>query len=125
MRSIRPIGHETIGWKTEIKNLNSFKNAKAALEYEHARQIRVLEAGEKIVQSTLLWDAENGKTRLMRSKEEAHDYRYFPEPDLPPVRVSQDWVDKVRAQIPELPAAKRSEERRVGKECRSRWSPYH
>jgi len=105
--SIRPRGQETLGTKTEIKNLNSFKNAKSALEYEHARQIRVLEAGEKIVQSTLLWDAENGKTRLMRSKEEAHDYRYFPEPDLPPVRVSQDWIDKVRAQIPELPAAKR------------------
>jgi len=105
--SIRPRGQETLGTKTEIKNLNSFKNAKAALEYEHARQIRVLDAGEKIVQSTLLWDAENGKTRLMRSKEEAHDYRYFPEPDLPPVRVSQDWIDKVRAQIPELPAAKR------------------
>ncbi|MBV8879091.1 MAG: Asp-tRNA(Asn)/Glu-tRNA(Gln) amidotransferase subunit GatB [Planctomycetaceae bacterium] len=105
--SIRPRGQEKFGTKTEIKNLNSFKNAKAALEYEHARQIRVLDGGEKIVQSTLLWDAENNKTRLMRSKEEAHDYRYFPEPDLPPVHVSQDWIDKVRAQIPELPAAKR------------------
>jgi aspartyl-tRNA(Asn)/glutamyl-tRNA(Gln) amidotransferase subunit B len=105
--SVRPRGQEKFGTKTEIKNLNSFKNAKAALEYEHARQIRALENGEKIVQSTLLWDAENGKTRLMRSKEEAHDYRYFPEPDLPPVRVSQDWINKVRAQIPELPAAKR------------------
>jgi len=105
--SVRPRGQAKFGTKTEIKNLNSFKNAKAALEYEHARQIRVLEGGEKIVQSTLLWDAENNKTRLMRSKEEAHDYRYFPEPDLPPVSVSQDWIDKVRAQIPELPAAKR------------------
>ena len=105
--SIRPRSQERFGTKTEIKNLNSFKNAKAALEYEHARQIRVLEAGEKIVQSTLLWDAENNRTRLMRSKEEAHDYRYFPEPDLPPVTVSLDWIERVRAQIPELPAAKR------------------
>src|SRR5579862_259612 len=105
--SIRPRGQEKFGTKTEIKNLNSFKNAKAALEYEHARQIRALESGEKILQSTLLWDAENNRTRLMRSKEEAHDYRYFPEPDLPPVKVSQDWIDTVRRQIPELPAAKR------------------
>ncbi len=105
--SVRPRGQEKFGTKTEIKNLNSFKNAKAALEYEHARQIRVLESGEKIVQSTLLWDAETGKTRLMRTKEEAHDYRYFPEPDLPPVRVSKEWIDAVRARIPELPAAKR------------------
>ena len=105
--SIRPRGQETLGTKTEIKNLNSFKNAKAALEFEHARQIRALDSGEKIVQSTLLWDAENNKTRLMRTKEDAHDYRYFPEPDLPPVRVSQEWIDKVRGQIPELPAAKR------------------
>ncbi len=105
--SIRPRGQEKFGTKTEIKNLNSFKNAKAALEYEHARQIRVLESGEKIIQSTLLWDAETNKTRLMRTKEEAHDYRYFPEPDLPPVRVSKEWIDAVRAQIPELPAAKR------------------
>jgi aspartyl-tRNA(Asn)/glutamyl-tRNA(Gln) amidotransferase subunit B len=105
--SVRPRGQEKFGTKTEIKNLNSFKNAKAALEYEHARQIRVLEAGERIVQSTLLWDAENNKTRLMRTKEEAHDYRYFPEPDLPPVRVAQEWIDQVRVQIPELPAAKR------------------
>jgi aspartyl-tRNA(Asn)/glutamyl-tRNA(Gln) amidotransferase subunit B len=105
--SVRPRGQEKFGTKTEIKNLNSFKNAKAALEYEHARQIRALESGEKIIQSTLLWDAETNKTRLMRTKEEAHDYRYFPEPDLPPVRVSKEWIDAVRAQIPELPAAKR------------------
>jgi aspartyl-tRNA(Asn)/glutamyl-tRNA(Gln) amidotransferase subunit B len=105
--SIRPRGQEKFGTKTEIKNLNSFKNAKAALEYEFARQVKAVEAGEKIIQSTLLWDAEHNKTRLMRTKEEAHDYRYFPEPDLPPVRVSQDWIGKVKAQIPELPAAKR------------------
>jgi len=105
--SLRPRGQEKFGTKTEIKNLNSFKNAKAALEYETVRQARALDSGEKIIQSTLLWDAENNKTRLMRTKEEAHDYRYFPEPDLPPVKVSDDWIAKVTAQIPELPAAKR------------------
>jgi aspartyl-tRNA(Asn)/glutamyl-tRNA(Gln) amidotransferase subunit B len=105
--SIRPRGQEKFGTKTEIKNLNSFKNAKAALEYEYGRQIKAVEAGEKIIQSTLLWDAEHNRTRLMRTKEEAHDYRYFPEPDLPPVRISQEWIGKVKAQIPELPAAKR------------------
>jgi len=105
--SVRPRGQEKFGTKTEIKNLNSFKNAKAALEYEFARQIRVIEAGDKIIQSTLLWDVEKNQTRLMRTKEEAHDYRYFPEPDLPPIRVSDDWIGRVKAQIPELPAAKR------------------
>src|SRR5436190_2587617 len=105
--SIRPRGQEKLGTKTEIKNLNSFKNAKSALEYEFARQVRAVDAGERIIQSTLLWDAENNRTRLMRTKEEAHDYRYFPEPDLPPIKVSQEWIRKVQAQIPELPAAKR------------------
>jgi aspartyl-tRNA(Asn)/glutamyl-tRNA(Gln) amidotransferase subunit B len=105
--SIRPRGQEKFGTKTEIKNLNSFKNARAALEYEFARQVRVVEGGDRIVQSTLLWDAEDNKTRLMRTKEEAHDYRYFPEPDLPPIKVSEEWIGRVRAQIPELPAAKR------------------
>ena len=105
--SIRPRGQKEYGTKTEIKNLNSFKNAKAALEYEYARQVRAIDAGEKIIQSTLLWDAEKNQTRLMRTKEEAHDYRYFPEPDLPPVKVTEEWIGKVRALIPELPAAKR------------------
>jgi aspartyl-tRNA(Asn)/glutamyl-tRNA(Gln) amidotransferase subunit B len=105
--SVRPRGQEKFGTKTEIKNLNSFKFAKAALEYEFARQVRALESGERIVQETRLWDVEKAMTRTMRSKEEAHDYRYFPEPDLPPLKVSADWVEKVRASIPELPAAKR------------------
>ena len=105
--SVRPRGQEKFGTKTEIKNLNSFKNAKAALEYEFARQIRVIQGGDRIIQSTLLWDVEKNQTRLMRTKEEAHDYRYFPEPDLPPVKVSDEWIGKVKAQIPELPAAKR------------------
>ena len=106
--SIRPRGQEKLGTKTEIKNLNSFKYAKAALEYEFARQVRALEAGERIVQETRLWDTDKNVTRTMRSKEEAHDYRYFPEPDLPPLQVTADWVARVRASIPELPAAKRA-----------------
>jgi aspartyl-tRNA(Asn)/glutamyl-tRNA(Gln) amidotransferase subunit B len=106
--SVRPRGQEKLGTKTEIKNLNSFKFAKAALEYEFSRQVRALEAGERIVQETRLWDVERAMTRTMRSKEEAHDYRYFPEPDLPPLRVSEAWVSEVKASIPELPAAKRA-----------------
>ena len=105
--SIRPRGQEKFGTKTEIKNLNSFKNAKAALEYEFARQVRVIDGGDRIIQSTLLWDVEKNQTRLMRTKEEAHDYRYFPEPDLPPIKVSNEWIAKVKSEIPELPAAKR------------------
>ncbi len=106
--SIRPRGTGPFGVKVEVKNLNSFKNAKAALEYEYGRQVKAVEAGEKITQETRLWDAEKGVTRVMRSKEEAHDYRYFPEPDLPPIRVDEAWVARVRASIPELPAAKRA-----------------
>jgi aspartyl-tRNA(Asn)/glutamyl-tRNA(Gln) amidotransferase subunit B len=106
--SVRPKGQEKLGTKTEIKNLNSFKNAKAAFEYEFARQVKAIESGERIVQETRLWDAEKGVTRTMRSKEEAHDYRYFPEPDLPPVKIPAAWVEKVRAGIPELPAQKRA-----------------
>ena len=106
--SVRPRGQEKYGTKTEIKNLNSFKNAKAALEVEFARHVKALEAGERIVQETRTYDAERNTTRTMRSKEEAHDYRYFPEPDLPPLRVGADFVEKVRASIPELPAAKRA-----------------
>ncbi len=106
--SVRPRGTEPFGTKVEVKNVNSFKFAKAALEYEYTRQARAVEAGERIVQETRLWDAEKGQTRPMRSKEEAHDYRYFPEPDLPPVRIPEEWVAKARATLPELPAAKRA-----------------
>ncbi len=106
--SVRKKGVETLGTKTEIKNLNSFKNAKAAFEYEFARQVKALEAGERIVQETRLWDVEKGVTRTMRSKEEAHDYRYFPEPDLPPMKVDAAWIERIRAEIPELPAQKRA-----------------
>jgi aspartyl-tRNA(Asn)/glutamyl-tRNA(Gln) amidotransferase subunit B len=105
--SVRPKGTEPFGVKVEVKNLNSFKNAKAALEYEAGRQIKTIEAGGKISQETRLWDAEKGVTRVMRSKENENDYRYFPEPDLPPIKVDAAWVARVRASIPELPAAKR------------------
>ncbi|HYE99833.1 MAG TPA: Asp-tRNA(Asn)/Glu-tRNA(Gln) amidotransferase subunit GatB, partial [Planctomycetota bacterium] len=106
--SVRRKGAAQLGTKVEVKNLNSFKFAKAAMEYEFARQAKAVEAGERIVQETRLWDVDRGMTRTMRTKEEAHDYRYFPEPDLPPVRVPSEWIEQVRAQLPELPAAKRA-----------------
>ncbi len=105
--SVRPRGATELGTKTEIKNLNSFKFARAALEYESDRQIRAIKAGEKIVQETRLWDTSRNVTRSMRTKEEAHDYRYFPEPDLPPIRVPEEWIAKARASLPELPHARR------------------
>ncbi len=101
--SVRPVGSDTFGVKTEVKNMNSFKNVERALTYEINRQIQVLESGGKIVQETLLWDANEGIARPMRSKEEAHDYRYFPEPDLVPLAVSAEWIDAIRAALPELP----------------------
>lgn len=101
--SVRLRGQEKLGTRTEIKNLNSFRALEKAIEYEAKRQIEAIEDGEEIVQETRTWDEAKGVTRSMRSKEEAHDYRYFPEPDLPPLRISQDWVDKVRSSMPELP----------------------
>jgi len=106
--SLRPVGHKTLGTKTEIKNLNSFKAVKDALHYEIKRQAEVLSGGGRIVQETRLWDDAQGVTRSMRSKEEAHDYRYFPEPDLVPIDLSRAMLDAVRAGLPELPQAKRS-----------------
>ncbi len=106
--SVRPRGTSGLGVKTEIKNVNSFRFAKAAIEYEAARQIRALESGERIVQETRLWDSERGVTRPMRTKEEEHDYRYFPEPDLPPVRIGDEWIARVKSEIPEMPGAKRA-----------------
>ncbi|MEW6540231.1 MAG: Asp-tRNA(Asn)/Glu-tRNA(Gln) amidotransferase subunit GatB [Bacillota bacterium] len=105
--SVRPQGEETLGTKTEIKNLNSFRAVQRALEYEIDRQIGRLEAGQRIVQETRSWDEEKGVTVSMRSKEEAHDYRYFPEPDLVPLVISPSWVEDVRRALPELPQAKR------------------
>ena len=105
--SVRPIGSSTLGTKVEIKNMNSFRNVERAITYELGRQARALGAGERLVQETRLWDVEREETRPMRSKESAHDYRYFPEPDLLPLAVPQPWVDEVRASMPELPAVRR------------------
>ena len=106
--SLRPAGQAEYGTKVEIKNMNSFRNVRDALDYEIRRQTRALEAGERIVQETRLWDPDRGVTVSMRSKEFAHDYRYFPEPDLPPLDVPPAWIDEVRARLPELPAARRA-----------------
>jgi len=105
--SIRPRGGTALETRTEIKNLNSFRNVARALEHEIARQSAVRHSGGQIVQETRLWNAERGETVPMRSKEEAHDYRYFPEPDLPPLLVDRDWIETVRASLPELPTARR------------------
>ncbi len=105
--SLRKRGAAELGTKVEIKNMNSFRNVQHALEHEIKRQGRALDAGERIVQETRLWDPDKGHTVSMRSKEFAHDYRYFPEPDLPPLDVEARWIEAVRATLPELPAAKR------------------
>jgi len=105
--SVRLRGAEKFGTKVELKNLNSFRFVQRALEYEIDRQITALEAGEKIVQETRLWNERDSKTFSMRSKEEAHDYRYFPEPDLPPLTVAADLIESTRAAMPELPESRR------------------
>jgi aspartyl-tRNA(Asn)/glutamyl-tRNA(Gln) amidotransferase subunit B len=105
--SLRPTGAKEFGTKVELKNINSFKFAKAAMEYEIKRQTRVLSEGGKIIQETRLWDPEKGETAPMRSKEEAHDYRYFPDPDLVPLRINKEMVEEVRKTLPELPEAMR------------------
>ena len=104
--SIRPRGETKLGTKAELKNINSFKNVRDAIEHEIARQTVLLDRGEKVVQETRLWDPDRGISASMRSKEQAHDYRYFPEPDLPPVVVDQAWLDRARAALPELPEAR-------------------
>ena len=105
--SLRPVGTIELGTKVEIKNLNSFRNVQHALEFEVRRQTEALAAGQRIVQETRLFDADRGTTRTMRSKEYAHDYRYFPEPDLVPLRLDPASVERVRADLPELPQARR------------------
>jgi len=105
--SVRLKGAEKLGTKVEVKNLNSFRFLKMALDYEIARQVSVLEAGGRIEQETRLYNVATGETVGMRSKEHAHDYRYFPEPDLVPLRISEAWRERVRASMPELPAKKR------------------
>jgi aspartyl-tRNA(Asn)/glutamyl-tRNA(Gln) amidotransferase subunit B len=105
--SIRPRGSEALGTRTEVKNLNSFRNVARAIEHEITRQAALVDAGQRVVQETRLWQAERGETLPMRSKEEAHDYRYFPEPDLPPLAIGAEWIEEARAGLPELPAEKR------------------
>ena len=106
--SIRRRGEQKFGVKTEVKNLNSFRYLERALEYEIERQVQVLESGGRVEQETRLWNVPAGRTEPMRSKEYAHDYRYFPEPDLLPVRVTEELKERVRAEMPELPAARRA-----------------
>ncbi|MEK7783398.1 MAG: Asp-tRNA(Asn)/Glu-tRNA(Gln) amidotransferase subunit GatB, partial [Candidatus Binatota bacterium] len=105
--SLRPRGARELGTKIEIKNMNSFKAVEKALEYEIRRQIEVLSEGGKLVQETRLWDADREVTRSMRSKEFAHDYRYFPEPDLLPLVIDEKWIEEIRAGLPELPEKRR------------------
>jgi aspartyl-tRNA(Asn)/glutamyl-tRNA(Gln) amidotransferase subunit B len=105
--SVRPRGTTALGTKVEVKNMNSFRAVERAIAFEIARQSEALRTGEKLRQETRLWDADREETRPMRSKEQAHDYRYFPEPDLLPLVVPQAWVDEVRRSLPELPARRR------------------
>ncbi|MFP4497427.1 MAG: Asp-tRNA(Asn)/Glu-tRNA(Gln) amidotransferase subunit GatB [Vulcanimicrobiota bacterium] len=101
--SLRPMGSKKLGCKVEIKNMNSFRGVRNALEFEVKRQKELLEDGKKIVQETRGWEDDKGLTISMRSKEEAHDYRYFPEPDLPPIKVGQDWLQDIQSKLPEMP----------------------
>jgi aspartyl-tRNA(Asn)/glutamyl-tRNA(Gln) amidotransferase subunit B len=106
--SLRPEGTSTFGTKTEVKNVNSFRYLQKALEFEIARQRGVLESGGVVVQETRLFNSDTGETASMRSKEEAHDYRYFPEPDLPPLVLQDAWIDEIRRRLPELPEARKA-----------------
>jgi aspartyl-tRNA(Asn)/glutamyl-tRNA(Gln) amidotransferase subunit B len=106
--SVRPRGETKLGTRCEIKNLNSFRFLERAIEYEARRQVEVLEGGGRIVQETRLYDPDRDETRSMRTKEEAHDYRYFPDPDLLPLVVSDQWIEEIRARMPELPQARRN-----------------
>ncbi|HYD61356.1 MAG TPA: Asp-tRNA(Asn)/Glu-tRNA(Gln) amidotransferase subunit GatB [Noviherbaspirillum sp.] len=105
--SVRPVGQKEYGTRCEIKNLNSFRFLEEAINYEVRRQIELIEDGGKVVQETRLYDPDRKETRSMRSKEDAQDYRYFPDPDLPPLVIAQDWIERVKASMPELPGAMR------------------
>ncbi len=105
--SIRPKGQKEFGTRTELKNMNSFRNVERAIQFEIERQEEVIRGGGKIIQQTRLWDSNKLETREMRSKEEAHDYRYFPEPDIPPVVVTEDLMDEIRSELPEMPDVRR------------------
>jgi aspartyl-tRNA(Asn)/glutamyl-tRNA(Gln) amidotransferase subunit B len=106
--SLMPVGSTTFGTRAELKNINSFRFIKQAIEYEMERQAEILDEGGRIIQETRLFDPNTGTTRSMRGKEEAHDYRYFPDPDLVPIIIDEAWISKVRASLPELPEAKRT-----------------
>lgn len=106
--SLRPFGQTEFGTKAELKNMNSFRNVQRGLEYEEIRQAKVLDAGEEVVQETRRWDDANARTLSMRGKEEANDYRYFPEPDLVPLKISREWVEEIRSTISELPDARQA-----------------
>ena len=105
--SLRPPDQEKLGVKVEIKNLNSFRSVYRAIKFEEERQAALLRVGQRPVQETRLWDEATGETRSMRSKEDAHDYRYFPEPDLAPVHVDPAWLEEIAASLPQLPQARR------------------
>jgi aspartyl-tRNA(Asn)/glutamyl-tRNA(Gln) amidotransferase subunit B len=105
--SLRPEGTEPLGVKTELKNMNSFKGVERAIEFEIGRQTGILAGGGRIVQETLLWDEVLGVAHAMRGKEDAHDYRYFPDPDLPPIILEREWIERIRGSLPELPDARR------------------
>ncbi|NDC37926.1 MAG: Asp-tRNA(Asn)/Glu-tRNA(Gln) amidotransferase subunit GatB, partial [Proteobacteria bacterium] len=107
--SLRPVGQIKFGTRTEIKNLNSFKFVERALEYEIARQLSLLKNGKEVVQETLLFDSASGTTRTLRTKEQAADYRYFPDPDLPPLIIEDSWIAAIRSKMPKLPHARAKE----------------
>jgi len=115
--SVRPVGQKELGTKAEIKNINSFKGVEKAIEYEALRQAEILEDGGKIIQETRTWDEKEGVTKSMRTKEEANDYRYFPEPDLAPFTVSEEYIEDIRKTLPELPDERR--ERYIANFCLS------
>lgn len=112
--SIMPKGSKEFGTRAEIKNVNSFATLQRAIEYEIERQIEIVEEGGEVVQETRLWDDASRETRSMRGKEDAHDYRYFPEPDLMPLEISREWVEEIRAKMPELPNQKRKRYQEIG-----------
>ena len=112
--SVRPIGQKEFGTRAEIKNVNSFKALQRAIEFEVDRQIEIIEEGGEVIQETRLWDDNSGETRSMRGKEDAHDYRYFPEPDLMPLEISDEWKNSIKEKMPELPDAKRARYESLG-----------
>lgn len=112
--SLRPFGQKEFGTRAEIKNVNSFRSLVRAIEYEFIRQAEILEEGGEVIQETRLWDDNSGVTSSMRGKEDAHDYRYFPEPDLMPLEISKEWIDEIKAKMPELPKQKLERYQNIG-----------